>query len=201
MLDKALIRADTLIATVIIVQKRSRHVDSHREHRKHLLQVPALRRRRRARPRRRPGRADRPARIGVPRLRHRHPGRDRRPHPSGRPAGAACPTWRPSASRPCTPGPVTGARLIDDEVLAAMEAVTFLAPAHNPPYVAAMRSFRRVLPHDAARRAVRDGVLRPDARRRDDLRGAVRVEGAAGHPPLRVPRREPPRRRPNARRR
>jgi acetate kinase len=43
-------------------------------------------------------------------------------------------------------GPVSGARYIDDEVLAAMEAVTFLAPAHNPPYVAAMRSFRRVLP-------------------------------------------------------
>lgn len=43
-------------------------------------------------------------------------------------------------------GPVTGARIIDEQVLAAMEAVTFLAPAHNPPYVAAMRSFRRVLP-------------------------------------------------------
>jgi acetate kinase len=43
-------------------------------------------------------------------------------------------------------GPVTGARFVDDEVLAAMEAVTFLAPAHNPPYVAAMRSFRRALP-------------------------------------------------------
>jgi acetate kinase len=43
-------------------------------------------------------------------------------------------------------GPVTGARFVDDEVLAAMEAVNFLAPAHNPPYVAAMRSFRRVLP-------------------------------------------------------
>jgi acetate kinase len=43
-------------------------------------------------------------------------------------------------------GPVTGARVIDDDVLAAMEAVSFLAPAHNPPYVAAMRSFRRVLP-------------------------------------------------------
>lgn len=43
-------------------------------------------------------------------------------------------------------GPVSGARVIDAEVLAAMEAVTFLAPAHNPPYVAAMRSFRRVLP-------------------------------------------------------
>ncbi len=43
-------------------------------------------------------------------------------------------------------GPVSGARYIDEDVLAAMEAVTFLAPAHNPPYVAAMRSFRRVLP-------------------------------------------------------
>jgi len=43
-------------------------------------------------------------------------------------------------------GPVTGARFVDDEVLAAMDAVSFLAPAHNPPYVAAMRSFRRVLP-------------------------------------------------------
>jgi acetate kinase len=43
-------------------------------------------------------------------------------------------------------GPLTGARFVDDEVLAAMEAVNFLAPAHNPPYVAAMRSFRRALP-------------------------------------------------------
>jgi acetate kinase len=44
-------------------------------------------------------------------------------------------------------GPLGGARLIDDEVLAAMESVNFLAPAHNPPYIAAMRSFRRVLPN------------------------------------------------------
>jgi acetate kinase len=43
-------------------------------------------------------------------------------------------------------GGITGARLVDEEVLTAMEAVTFLAPAHNPPYVAAMRSFRRALP-------------------------------------------------------
>jgi acetate kinase len=43
-------------------------------------------------------------------------------------------------------GPLGGARLVDDRVLAAMEAMTFLAPAHNPPYVAAMRSFRRVVP-------------------------------------------------------
>jgi len=43
-------------------------------------------------------------------------------------------------------GPVSGARVVDDEVLEAMEAFAFFAPAHNPPYVAAMRSFRRALP-------------------------------------------------------
>jgi acetate kinase len=43
-------------------------------------------------------------------------------------------------------GPVGGARLVDDQVLAAMEEFSFLAPAHNPPYIAAMRSFRRTLP-------------------------------------------------------
>ncbi|HEY3381796.1 MAG TPA: hypothetical protein VGK32_08510 [Vicinamibacterales bacterium] len=43
-------------------------------------------------------------------------------------------------------GPVSGARLIDAEVLAAMDEFAFFAPAHNPPYVAAMRSFQRALP-------------------------------------------------------
>ncbi|MBP1635710.1 MAG: Acetate kinase [Acidobacteria bacterium] len=43
-------------------------------------------------------------------------------------------------------GPVGGARVVDDAVLAAMEEFAFFAPAHNPPYVAAMRSFRRALP-------------------------------------------------------
>jgi acetate kinase len=43
-------------------------------------------------------------------------------------------------------GPVGGARIIDEAVLAAMEEFTFFAPAHNPPYIAAMRSFQRALP-------------------------------------------------------
>ena len=43
-------------------------------------------------------------------------------------------------------GPVGGARLVTDEVLAAMEEFSFHAPAHNPPYIAAMRSFRKALP-------------------------------------------------------
>ena len=83
---------------------------------------------------------------GVPRLRHRHPGGHRRPHPSGRPAGQPVRPCAPSASRPCTRDPSPALGSSTTSVLAAMEAVTFLAPAHNPPYVAAMRSFRRVLP-------------------------------------------------------
>jgi acetate kinase len=43
-------------------------------------------------------------------------------------------------------GPLGGARLVDDAVLEAMEEYSFCAPAHNPPYVAAMRAFRKALP-------------------------------------------------------
>ena len=43
-------------------------------------------------------------------------------------------------------GPVTGARLVDDVVLGAMEEFTFHAPAHNPPYIAAMRAFQHQIP-------------------------------------------------------
>ena len=43
-------------------------------------------------------------------------------------------------------GPLSGACVVDDDVLAAMEEFAFLAPAHNPPYVAAMRAFRRLVP-------------------------------------------------------
>lgn len=43
-------------------------------------------------------------------------------------------------------GPLTGARIIDDALLAAMEEFSFLAPAHNPPYIAAIRDFREELP-------------------------------------------------------
>lgn len=41
---------------------------------------------------------------------------------------------------------VSGTREVTDEVLRAMEAYAFLAPAHNPPYVAAMRAFRQIVP-------------------------------------------------------
>ena len=43
-------------------------------------------------------------------------------------------------------GALTEPQLIGDEFLAAMEEFSFLCPAHNPPYIAAMRAFRQELP-------------------------------------------------------
>jgi acetate kinase len=45
------------------------------------------------------------------------------------------------------PGPLTGPRLVDDELLAKMDEFSFFAPAHNPPYIAAMKAFRHELPN------------------------------------------------------
>jgi acetate kinase len=44
------------------------------------------------------------------------------------------------------PGPMPGPRLVDDALFAAMDDFAFFAPAHNPPYVAAMRAFGEELP-------------------------------------------------------
>jgi acetate kinase len=44
------------------------------------------------------------------------------------------------------PGPMAGPRLVDDSLYAAMDDFAFFAPAHNPPYVAAMRAFAHELP-------------------------------------------------------
>jgi len=43
-------------------------------------------------------------------------------------------------------GPLSGAHLVDDRVLAAMEEFSFHAPAHNPPYLAAIRAFQQIMP-------------------------------------------------------
>ena len=43
-------------------------------------------------------------------------------------------------------GEFTEPQLIGDELLAAMEEFSFLCPAHNPPYLAAIRAFRQELP-------------------------------------------------------
>ncbi|MFP4144271.1 MAG: acetate/propionate family kinase [Phycisphaeraceae bacterium] len=43
-------------------------------------------------------------------------------------------------------GPISGSVRVTDEVLETMEQFADVAPAHNPPYVAAMRAFRKMLP-------------------------------------------------------
>jgi len=43
-------------------------------------------------------------------------------------------------------GPICGAVRVTDEVIATMEEFADIAPAHNPPYVAAMRAFARRRP-------------------------------------------------------
>ncbi len=44
------------------------------------------------------------------------------------------------------PGAMPGPRLVDEELFAALEEFSFFAPAHNPPYVAAMRAFQAEMP-------------------------------------------------------
>lgn len=43
-------------------------------------------------------------------------------------------------------GPLNDSQIVDDRFLAAMEEFSFLTPAHNPPYIEAMRAFRHELP-------------------------------------------------------
>jgi acetate kinase len=43
-------------------------------------------------------------------------------------------------------GPLNVPQLIDDALIEAMEEFAFLVPAHNPPYLAAIRAFRQDLP-------------------------------------------------------
>jgi acetate kinase len=43
-------------------------------------------------------------------------------------------------------GPISGAVRVTDEVIATMEQFADVAPAHNPPYIAAMRAFQEKLP-------------------------------------------------------
>ncbi len=43
-------------------------------------------------------------------------------------------------------GPISGAVIVDDNVLATMEQFADVAPQHNPPYIAAMRAFMDKLP-------------------------------------------------------
>ena len=44
-------------------------------------------------------------------------------------------------------GSLSGVRVVNEELLEKMEALSDIAPAHNPPYVRAMRQLREAFPH------------------------------------------------------
>jgi len=44
-------------------------------------------------------------------------------------------------------GPISGAVRVSDQVIATMEQFADIAPAHNPPYIAAMKAFKAKLPN------------------------------------------------------
>lgn len=44
-------------------------------------------------------------------------------------------------------GRLSGVKIVDDELLAEMEELADVAPAHNPPYVKAMRTLKAAFPH------------------------------------------------------
>jgi acetate kinase len=44
-------------------------------------------------------------------------------------------------------GKLSGIRIVDEELLTAMENLADIAPAHNPPYAKAMRQLRQAFPH------------------------------------------------------
>lgn len=44
-------------------------------------------------------------------------------------------------------GPISGAVRVTEEVIATMEQFADVAPAHNPPYITAMRAFKQKLPN------------------------------------------------------
>ena len=43
-------------------------------------------------------------------------------------------------------GPISGAVVVDDEVIATMQRFADVAPAHNPPYISAMQAFAEKMP-------------------------------------------------------
>ena len=73
---------------------------------------------------------------------------------------------------------LTGVHRVDEGVLEAMEAFADVAPAHNPPYIKAMRMLARAVPAAAAGRRLRDRLPPHDPRGQP----AVRRSPTSGRP-------------------
>ncbi len=87
---------------------------------------------------------------------------------------------------------LTGVHLVDEKVLAAMEAFADVAPAHNPPYTRAMRMLRERFPRLPLVAAFETGFHRTIPERADAVRHPRPVGDRVRHPALGLSRRQPP---------
>ena len=85
-------------------------------------------------------------------------------------------------------GRLSGVFRVDDEVLDAMAEMNAAAPAHNPPYIAAMRSLRERFPELAAGGGVRDRFSPDDSRGPTRVRDPTRVGRRVSHSQIGIPR-------------
>ncbi len=86
-------------------------------------------------------------------------------------------------------GTFSGVQRVNEAVLSAMEKMNRVAPAHNPPYIAAMRQMNEKLPGIPLVAAFETGfhatIPLPSAA---NVCGAIRLGGEASDPPLGVSR-------------
>ena len=104
---------------------------------------------------------------------------------------AARRSWRPSASRRSMPRGSPACSASMNSVLAAMEAYNDVAPAHNPPYVAAMRLLAKELPEIPLVAAFETGFHETIPPAEQALRGAAGMGREARHQALGLSRRQP----------
>ena len=89
-------------------------------------------------------------------------------------------------------GRFSGVQRVTPDVLAAMEEMNQVAPAHNPPYIAAMRQLAEKLPEIPLVAAFETGFPRHGAGSAPLLRRALRLGGETAHQALGISRSEPP---------
>ena len=77
---------------------------------------------------------------------------------------------------------------ITEDVIAALEASTPLAPMHNPAYIASIRAFQELLPTTPLVAVFEDVVSSDHPRLRRRIWCPALLGGKTRHPPIRLPR-------------
>ena len=89
-------------------------------------------------------------------------------------------------------GRLSGVRLVDEELLSAMETLADVAPAHNPPYARAMRELQQAFPQIPLVAALETGFHETIPEAQPDLRGPLRMEDRARRAAVGLSRRQSP---------